>query len=189
VALLARMLDNLPAQEDAGAISRDREWPPGPLPAATKPGFISNCFLFLRILVFAAGIPCLLRMKLSKVAEVLEPGSDPSDVEEQRVQKIAGYVERAIRDAKPFVRPGCLTRGLTRYYFLRRAGLDVTLCFGMGGADRDFTGHCWLEKDGEPFLEGDDPRSLYAEMYRVSRAGGRASTANGASGLRSPSKS
>jgi hypothetical protein len=146
--------------------------------------FISNGFLFLRIFAFAAAVPYLLRLKLSKVADAIESGSDPSAVREDRVRKIAGYVEIAIRHGRPFVRPGCLTRGLTRYYFLRRAGLDVALCFGMGGLDKEFMGHCWLVKDGEPFLEAEDPRPLYAEMYRISRAGGRAAAPAGTSGPR-----
>jgi hypothetical protein len=69
------------------------------------------------------------------------------------------------------VRRGCLTRGLTRYYFLRRAGMDIALCFGMGRRNGEFMGHCWLVKDNEPFLEAEDPRPLYTVMYRISRAG------------------
>jgi len=74
----------------------------------------------------------------------------------------------AIREGRPLVRPGCLTRGLTRYYFFRRDGMDVSLCFGMGQVKEEFAGHCWLVKDGVPFMETRDPRPLYAEMYRIS---------------------
>jgi hypothetical protein len=138
--------------------------------------FVSHAALFLRVFAFAAIVPCLLRLKLSSVARSLEPDTDPSAVEEDKVQRIASCVETAIRHGKPFVRPGCLTRGLTRYYFLRRAGMDVTLCFGMGRHDREIIGHCWLVRDGEPFLEAQDPRPLYVEMYRISREGGRGPT-------------
>ena len=74
----------------------------------------------------------------------------------------------AIRAGRPLVRPGCLTRGVTRYYFFRRDGMDVSLCFGMGKFDEEFVGHCWLVKDGVPFMEPRDPRPLYTEMYRIS---------------------
>jgi hypothetical protein len=144
---------------------------------------ISNAILFLRIFVVAAAVPYLLRLKLPKVGGVLEPGREPVVVPEERVRKITGYVERAIRHGGPLVRQGCLTRGLTRYYFLRRAGMDVALCFGMGRLDTGFMGHCWLVKDGEPFLETDDPRNLYAEMYCISPTGSRASGLAGASGF------
>jgi Transglutaminase-like superfamily len=144
--------------------------------------FIANGFLFLRIFAFAAAVPYLLRLKLSRVARALEPGKDPSAVDENRVRKITAHVERAIRRGKPLVRPGCLTRGLTRYYFLRRSGMDVALCFGMGRLGNEFVGHCWLVKDGEPYLEprDQDPRSRYTEMYRISRT---ASPASGPAGV------
>ena len=89
-------------------------------------------------------------------------------------------VGRLIRWGKPLVRPGCITRGITGYYLLRRAGLDVALCFGMGSvSDANVTGHCWLVLDGEPVLEPVDPRRTYTEVVRLSSRGltsaGRAS--------------
>lgn len=144
--------------------------------------FVSKAVLLLRIFAFAAAVPYLLRLKLPRLARALEPGSSPTAVLEDCVRRIAGYVEIAIRHGRPLVRPGCLTRGLTRYYFLRRAGLDVALCFGMGRLDKEFMGHCWLVKNGEPFLEAEDPRLRYREMYRISREGSRASTPAEASG-------
>jgi hypothetical protein len=36
----------------------------------------------------------------------------------------------------------------------------------MGKREEGFTGHCWLVKDGEPFLEVQDPRPLFTEMHR-----------------------
>jgi hypothetical protein len=44
----------------------------------------------------------------------------------------------------------------------------VSLCFGIGQVKEEFVGHCWLVKDGVPFMEARDPRPLYAEMYRIS---------------------
>ena len=146
---------------------------------------IANGFLFLRIFVFAAAVPYLLRLKLSRVARAIEPGKDPWSADEDKVRKITVYVEKAIQRGKPLVRPGCLTRGLTRYYFLRRCGMDVALCFGMGRMGKDFVGHCWLVKDGEPYLEPaeQDPRSQYTEMYRISRTSSQQAGPSGATRL------
>jgi hypothetical protein len=79
---------------------------------------------------------------------------------------------------RPLVRRGCLTRGLTLYYCLRRAGVSVALCFGMGQTSTGdgFDGHCWLELDGKPYLEARDPRSYYATMYTFGRGGITAET-------------
>jgi hypothetical protein len=143
---------------------------------------VSNAALFLRVFAFAAAVPYLLRLKLPRVARALESHRNPSVLSEGSAGKIVSFVEIAIRHGRPFVRSGCLTRGLTRYYFLRRAGMDVALCFGMGRLDNDFMGHCWLVSDGKPFLEIEDPRPRYIEMYRISREGGRASTSEAARG-------
>jgi hypothetical protein len=145
--------------------------------------YVSNAALFLRVFAFAAAVPYLLRLKLPRVARAIESKRNPPVLREGSVWKIVAYVETAIRRGRPFVRPGCLTRGLTRYYFLRRAGMDVALCFGMGRLDKEFMGHCWLTSNGEPFLEVEDPRPRYVEMYRISREGGRACTPAEASGL------
>jgi hypothetical protein len=33
----------------------------------------------------------------------------------------------------------------------------------------EFEGHCWLMKDGEPYLEKRDPRPFFAPTYTFSR--------------------
>ena len=143
---------------------------------------IPDVFLFIQVLLFAASVPLLLRLKLSRVETLLQPKfASPAD--RDRIEQIAKYVEIAIREGRPLVRQGCLTRGLTRYYFFRREGLNVSLCFGMGQVKEEFVGHCWLIKDGVPFLEARDPRPLYAEMYHFSGASHSGVIFNGKSEL------
>ena len=54
----------------------------------------------------------------------------------------------------------CLRRSMTRYYFLRRAGLPVEVKFGArfkdGKPDRQVTGHAWLTLNGQPYYEADE---------------------------------
>lgn len=156
-------------------------------PSRQKARTLSDYFLFLRVFLFAAAVPLLMRLKISKVATVLEPGSEPRTIDPEQIRKISAYTQRAILRGKPLVRPGCLTLGLTRYYFLRRAGLDVALLFGMGRVreGQGPEGHCWLVRDGEPYLENVDPRPIYAEMWRISRDNARRSRAIEESELRS----
>ena len=181
-----RTLDDSLPREHGGTFSSDSERQTESLRTPSALQFISNAALFLRIFIVAAAVPYLLRLKLSRVAGLLELGGDSfvTDAPEETVKKIAAYVELAIARGRPIVRPGCLTRGLTRYYFLRRAGMNVTLCFGMGRVDNKFVGHCWLTRDGEPFLELEDPQSRYVQVYRISREGGRASVPDAAGKLR-----
>ena len=61
-----------------------------------------------------------------------------------------------------------------RCFFLRRAGLDVRLAFGVGPTRGEHAGHCWLVLDGSPFLEDRDPRPLFTEMITVPKEPGSA---------------
>lgn len=50
----------------------------------------------------------------------------------------------------------CLRRSLTRYHFLRRAGIPVEVQFGArlaGRSDRRIAGHAWVTLDGQPYHE------------------------------------
>lgn len=139
-----------------------------------------------RVLAFAAVVPLLLRMKLPRLARWLEPAPLPPSAvsplqtppDAAAVAALVGRIDRLLAAGWPLVRRGCLTRGLTLYRFLRRAGADVALCFGIGKQTGDLAGHCWIEHEGAPLAERRDPRELYVETYRISRtAGGQAGDA------------
>jgi Transglutaminase-like superfamily len=120
--------------------------------------------LIARIVPFAATVPLLMRLPLPRVAALVvrspRSSAPPADIE-----RLAALVALAPRVAHPLVRTGCLTRGVTLFWLLRRRGYDVELRFGVdpGAAD----GHCWLALGGEPFLERVDPRPRFAELYRL----------------------
>jgi len=116
----------------------------------------------------ALAAPALMHIPLPRLDALLELTATrwPHPVRRDP-DAIAATVLEMLRAGWPIVRRGCLTRGLTLYYVLRRAGIDVALEFGMGKvANGDgFDGHCWLVLDGKPYLEPHDPRREYATMY------------------------
>jgi hypothetical protein len=134
--------------------------------------------LFVRVAAFAATVPLLMRLPLPRVAALLTraprrpdgrpdvpTARDPAAAEVERLDRLIALAPRV---ARPLVRPGCLTRGVTLFWFLRRAGLNVELSFGIDPGDEQTTdGHCWLVLDEEPFLEKVDPRPRFAEVYRL----------------------
>lgn len=143
-------------------------------------------WLFLRALFFAAGVPLLMRLNLPRLGWLLEPRAARaigSPAARPRPERVVRCVESAIAFGAPLVRPKCLTRGLTLYYFLRRAGLDLRLCFGTSWQGGRLSGHCWLAKDGAPFLEENDPRVTYAPIYALPEG---PSQRDGPSGENSP---
>ena len=124
-----------------------------------------------RIVVVALLVPLLMRRPLARVRHVIEPRVDPRSVGPAEAHRVLWLLNLALEGLRPLLRTTCLTRGITRYYFLRRAGVDVSLAFGIARPGlADVSGHCWLIKDGEPFLERRDPRPVFAELYRISPA-------------------
>ena len=127
----------------------------------------------LRVLLFAIlVVPRLRRLPPAELARRLEPpeGTRPDPpLSAEAAEALGRRIDRLLQRARPLVRPGCLTRGITRYRFLRRAGADVALCFGLtrreGGVAGD--GHCWLTLAGQPLAERRDPRPVYLETFRL----------------------
>lgn len=76
-------------------------------------------------------------------------------------------IERVLERSEPLLRHTCLTRSLTRYYFLRRAGADVRIIFGVGQVNGRQEGHCWVLVDGA--LYGDDPNVVarFLPMWKI----------------------
>jgi Transglutaminase-like superfamily len=124
--------------------------------------------LVIHIGLFAAVAPLLVRCSsLDRLDGALERPNRPVPPSSQRMCELTSLIDRVLWAGRPLLQSGCLVRGLTRYYFLRRAGADVSLCFGIALNSESAIGHCWLEARGEPFLELRDPRPLFREMYRV----------------------
>ncbi len=129
-----------------------------------------DALLLLRILVFAALVPLLVRMPLSRLQVWVEPRHRQPPDHPAAVQRTVELVETGLELGRPLVGRGCLTRGLTLYRFLRRAGVDVELCFGVGSVAAAFEGHCWLERDGQPYLERVEGDWAFLALYRIPSA-------------------
>ncbi|HEV2853237.1 MAG TPA: lasso peptide biosynthesis B2 protein [Thermoanaerobaculia bacterium] len=125
-----------------------------------------------RILLFAALVPLLLRVRrLPDLPAWLEPrgpaGNTPPPPAPAEVAALVRRVDALLAAGRPFVRSGCLVRGLTLYRFLRRAGAEVSLRFGAGEMNGRFAAHCWIVYRGEPLAERRDPRPLFTETWRI----------------------
>ena len=62
-------------------------------------------------------------------------------------------VERALDITSRGIRHTCYTRGITRYFLLRRSGFAVALVFGIDVAAETPDGHCWIVLDGSLYEE------------------------------------
>lgn len=136
-------------------------------PAAESAGAL----LTFRVAAVALLAPGLARLRLDRLERVLEPRrrrQPPRDAT-ATARAVAAAVDRVLAAAPLLRRRDCLVRGITLYWFLRRAGVDVRLVFGLGENGGGVAGHCWLVRQGTPFLERVDPRPLFAETYSIPR--------------------
>jgi hypothetical protein len=130
------------------------------------PRGLGDLWLCLRLLCFAAAVPLLMRLQLPRLRALLAPRGTRPPEDRGRAENTRRYLQALLRRCRPLLRRSCLTEGLTYYYFLNRAGMNLDLCFGGGWVKGRFEAHCWLEKDGAPYLESRDPRALFVEMHR-----------------------
>ena len=124
--------------------------------------------LFVRLSAFAAVVPVLMRLPLPRLDALLSRAPRRPSASTVPPARLAALVALSQQVGAPVIRSGCLTRGMTVWFFLRRRGLPVELCFGLARAGPD--GHCWVSLGGEPFLETVDPRGRFHEHYRFGAA-------------------
>ena len=121
----------------------------------------------LRVIAFAATVPLLVRRPVDRWRYHLAAPSRRSPPPADCVDRLITKIDRALRIGWPLVRTGCLTRGITMYRFLSRAGVPVSLHLGAGVVDGRFAAHCWVERDGAPVREPRDPRPLFTSIHVI----------------------
>ena len=129
---------------------------------------MSDRLFALRVVTFAAAVPVLMRFPIDRLARWIEPsGGRAPEPSPRDVFALVATIDALLAEAKPFVKSGCLTRGVTLYRFLRRAGADVSLRFGIGTINGAVAAHCWIVYRGEPLVERQDPRDIFTEMWTI----------------------
>jgi hypothetical protein len=130
--------------------------------------FSSDRFLTVRVVAFAACVPLIMRLPIDRVGWWVRPsGSRRPEPTREAVDALVASIDRSILRWRPLVRSGCVVRGMTLYRFLRLAGADVSLRFGIGVMDGDFAAHCWIVYRNEPLAEIRDPRPLFTETWAI----------------------
>jgi hypothetical protein len=117
------------------------------------------------IAAVAAGARLLSLMPLERLERVVELGRPKTPRSPAQTELTAERVERVLFRSKTVLRHTCLTRGITRYFFLRRAGADVRLIFGLSKMDGRHVGHCWIVRDGEIYAEASEPLRQFTDVY------------------------
>jgi hypothetical protein len=138
---------------------------------------VADALLLVRIALFAGIVPLLTRLPIRRVEALVDPSHPSPKLDVARVERIIHHTEFVCRAGRRLIPRLCQTRGLTLFYFLRRAGVNTSLVFGAGTVHDTFAGHCWLVLNGKPYLEKTDPRPFFTPFYSFN--GSNAESAEG----------
>ena len=110
--------------------------------------------LFRKMRAFARNLPAELKAPLPVALRRFTPDSGARPELEPTIRRLADLAALLDRRSPLGL---CLRRSLTRYHFLRRAGVPVVVRFGArfvnGKPDREITGHAWLTLNGQVYHE------------------------------------
>ena len=123
----------------------------------------------MELSVWRVSLPVLRRaLTLERLIRLTAAPSDKTrDVRlEQLSVKVAALLWR--RSDGP-----CLERSVALHRVLGRVGANPTLVCGMIRTDVGLIGHAWVEADGRPMIDGDDPNGMYTIIARYSVHGRR----------------
>lgn len=113
-------------------------------------------------------------LPLPKAFAILSPGLSSRVGDERSTDAIVNALDTLLTARVPFIRPQCWRRAVVLHRFLRGAGVDTVIVFGVrtdGG--RTVEAHAWVERCGRPFAEAADTSS-YQRVFEFP-GGGRPS--------------
>lgn len=124
-----------------------------------------DAVLLFRIAALITFLPLLLQLSLPRLLGLLTPAGRKQDHQPGQEGKIIRYTNYLLGRNTWMFKATCLKRCLVLYRFLREAGLEVGINFGVVPDLRDLKGHCWLTLDGKTFNETRNPDELYQLTY------------------------
>ena len=124
-----------------------------------------DVWLIIEISCFVTVLPLFMRFSsLPTMMRTLTPDCKEGKDNQQRdttAGKIIKYTEYVLNRNFWIYKRTCLKRSLTLYYFLRRAGINTQIFFGVrfdnnqaqSRVEKEFQAHAWLVLDGKMYLE------------------------------------
>lgn len=113
----------------------------------------------------AAILPLVIKfMSVPRLLSLLEPKKTSREplLDEN---SLAHLVDAAVRRGPRFGVGECLIRSMVMYNLLRRFAYNPVLQIGGKMMEGDVACHSWIEIDGEPLREFNDPREVFKVLY------------------------
>jgi hypothetical protein len=117
----------------------------------------AGLLMALPVLQRVLTLPALVRLCGARTLPTVLPPLAP----DRLLYLIRGLLQQHIG----VFRPNCVKQSLVLFHFLRQWGAPVALCIGVAKHGGTLAGHCWVELDGQPLGEGDDPRRVFTIVY------------------------
>ena len=114
---------------------------------------------YVRRSVTAGGLAAGANAVINLVPDTIRPIPPASDPDQQR---LAGWIVAWSKGKK--LQATCLPRALALWAVLRADGHPAVFCMGASNRSVSEPSHAWVECDGEPVLEGEDPRERFTRF-------------------------
>lgn len=120
--------------------------------AVRDPG---RAWLMYRMALAYVAVSALARLlPLPRAFALVSPRLGFSRPDEESVGRVVNALDTLLAAQIPFIQPQCWRRAAVLHRFLRLAGVDTTIVFGVrtDGAQA-VEAHAWIERGGQPFAE------------------------------------
>lgn len=110
-------------------------------------------------------------LALPRAFAMLSPRVSSREEDARRIAVIVNALDTLLTARVPFIRPQCWRRAVVLHRFLRGAGVDTVIVFGVrtdGG--RTVEAHAWVERGGRPYAEAADTSS-YQRVFEFPSGG------------------
>ncbi len=126
---------------------------------------VQDAVLFMQMFSLVTVLPAMLKLlSIPRLMKLLTPRDMTIPLNHDTFEvrdKIVKYADYILGRSFWIFKSTCLKRSLVLYHFLRRAGINVQICFGVRykedsprkGSSKELEGHAWLLCMGEIFLE------------------------------------
>jgi len=137
---------------------------------------LQDVVLFMQMFSLVTVLPSMLKLlSIPRLMKLLTPRliTNANNIETDIIRgKIVTYADYILSGRFWLCKGTCLRRSLLLYHFLRRAGINVQICFGVRykkdsiheSLSKELEGHAWLLYRGQIFLER---HATIAGEYRV----------------------
>ena len=136
---------------------------------APDPG---RAWLMARMIVAYVAVSALARLlPLPRAFALISPRLGSRGEGQERPNAIVNALDTLLVAGIPGIHPQCWRRAAVLHRFLRVAGIDTAIVFGVRtDGTRTVEAHAWVEREGAPFAEAADTKG-YQRVFEFPTAG------------------